>query len=81
MSAAHALERCDLCGRQFQYGPVRSFGTYLPAYQLMTCDSCYAANSEGWSPSLEDTVTRNLKAKGLAIPARNGRGLLPRDGY
>ncbi len=81
MRAAHALERCDLCGREFPYGPITSLGTYLPTYQVMTCNSCYVANRAGWSPELEERVTRNLKAKGLKLPERNTQGLLPRDEY
>jgi hypothetical protein len=74
-------ERCDLCGRVFQYGPVAYFGTYVPTYQVMACNKCYAANSDGWAPDLEEAVTRNLKAKRLRIPERNTKGLLPRDGF
>ena len=75
------MERCDLCGEGFEYGPAAGFGTYVPSYQVMACDRCYAANRDGWAPHLEETVTRNLKAKRLGIPARNAKGLLPRDGY
>jgi hypothetical protein len=75
------IERCDLCGEEFQYGPIAYFGTYVPTYLVMTCNKCYAANCDGWAPKLEEKVTRNLKAKGLKIPERNTNGLLPREGY
>jgi hypothetical protein len=75
------IERCDLCGEEFQYGPIAYFGTYVPTYQVMTCNKCYAANFDGWAPKLEEKVTRNLKAKGLNIPERNTNGLLPRESY
>lgn len=81
MHSAKIIERCELCGGGFQYGPVAYFGTYVLAYHVMTCNKCYAANWDGWSPSLEETVTRNLKAKGIRIPERNRKGLLPRDGF
>jgi len=75
------IERCDLCGEEFQYGPIAYFGTYVPTYQVMTCNKCYAANFDGWAPKLEEKVTRNLKAKGFKIPERNTNGLLPRENY
>jgi hypothetical protein len=81
MHSAKIIERCDLCGERFQYGPVAYFGTYVPAYQVMVCHRCYAANWDGWALKLDETVTRNLKAKGLRIPERNTKGLLPRDGF
>jgi hypothetical protein len=79
--SAKIIERCDLCGARFQYGPLAYFGTYVLTYQVMACNKCYAANWDGWAQSLEETVTRSLRAKGLRIPERNTKGLLPRDGY
>ena len=81
MDSATVIEHCDLCGEEFQHSPAAGRGTYVPSYQVMACDRCYAANRNGWAPHLEETVTRNLKAKGLRIPDRNSRGLLPRDGF
>ena len=81
MHSATVIERCDLCGAEFHYGPVAYFGTYVPTYQVMACNKCYAANGDGWAPNLEQTVTRNLKAKGLRIPERNTKGLLPREEF
>ena len=81
LHSARIIERCDLCGAEFQYGPVAYFGTYVPEYEVMACNRCYAANWKGWAPDLEERVTRNLKAKGLRIPERNSQGLLPRDGF
>jgi hypothetical protein len=80
-STAKIIERCDLCREDFQYGPVAYFGTYVPAYQVIACNRCYGANWDGWAPNLEERVTRSLKAKGLRIPERNPKGLLPRDGF
>jgi hypothetical protein len=77
--SAKIIERGDLCGEGLQYGPAAYFGTYVPDYQVMACDKCYADNWEGWAPNLEEAVTRTLKAKGLRIPERNRKGLLPRD--
>jgi hypothetical protein len=81
LASTSVIEHCDLCGQGFQYGPAAGLGTYVPAYQIMACDRCYAANRDGWAPHLEETVTRSLKAKGLRIPQRNAKGLLPRDGF
>ena len=80
MHSAAIIERCDLCGADFQYGPIAYFGTYVPTYRVMACYRCYAANWDGWAPDLEELVTRNLTAKGLRIAERNTKGLLPRDG-
>src|SRR4029077_20110647 len=74
MHSAKIIERCDLCGERFQYGPVAYFGTYVPAYQVMVCHRCYAANWDGWALKLDQTVTRNLKAKGIRIPERDTKG-------
>ena len=81
MEPAKIIEHCDLCGQGFQYGRTGGLGTYVPAYQVMACNSCYAANWDGWALRLEESVTRSLKAKGLRIPERNTKGLLPRDGF
>ncbi len=81
MHSAKIIERCDLCGQGFQYGPVAYCGTYVFAYQVVVCNKCYAASSDGWASTLEEMVTRNLNANGLKIPERNMKGLLPRDGY
>jgi len=81
MPPTKIIECCDLCGAGFQYGPVAYFGTYVLTYQVMACNRCYAANGDGWASHLEANVTRSLKAKGMRIPERNTKGLLPRDGF
>jgi len=83
MSPLTTLERCDICGQSFRYGPIALVqgGTFLPVYQLMVCSSCYTANEHGWTPQLEEVVIRNLKSQRPQIPMRNTNGLLPRDGY
>ena len=73
MSAATSAES--------DFSTVRSHTSVFPAYQVMVCHRCYAANWDGWALKLDETVTRNLKAKGIRIPERNTKGLLPRDGF
>ena len=80
MQSSENTEHCEVCGREFRYTPKSDHRIYIPAYQIMVCSICYATNSDGWAPQFEESVTRNLKAKGLKIPARNANGLLPRNG-
>ena len=39
--------------------------SYVPAYQVMACNNCYAANCDDWALHLEEAVTRSLKASRL----------------
>ena len=70
---------CDVCDGSFQFGPHRYDGRRNKTYDIMVCNDCYNANSDGWAPHLEARVTRNLKDKGLPLLARNEKGLLPRE--
>jgi hypothetical protein len=70
---------CDVCGANFQFGPHLYDGTYIQTYQITVCFGCFGANWDGWAPHYEEAVTRTLKAQGVPIPARNKKGLLPRE--
>ena len=71
---------CDVCGGRFGFGPRVLDGKYVKAYKITVCSSCYSNSWEGWAPQFEALVTRKLQEQGLALPARNSKGLLPRDG-
>lgn len=68
---------CDACSSKFQFGHGLYGGQRIPTYQVTVCMNCYRSNWDGWAPHLEDAITANLRSKGLKLPKRNDRGLLP----
>jgi hypothetical protein len=87
MSTEPALTfRCFFCGKQFERdnhvyhgSPIAYRGKLVGRYMIEVCDGCYASNSDGWMPPFEATLLAHLTEKGLPIPDRNEKGLLPRD--
>ena len=71
--------RCGACNTEFQFGPHRYDGTYIKAYDMTVCLTCYGANWDGWAPIWEPRILKHLEAKGLPVPRRNSAGWLPRD--
>lgn len=71
--------RCDLCGTEFQFGTSVYNGKHIPRYQINVCLPCYQRSEDGWAPADEEAVTRKLREQGKPIPARNAKGLRPRD--
>ncbi|WP_148896581.1 hypothetical protein [Geothermobacter ehrlichii] len=71
---------CDVCGKQYQHGPGRYEGHKLELYGgIFCCDSCWRSNWDGWSTHYEEILLNHIKNKGLPIPKRNIKGLLPRN--
>ncbi len=70
---------CDLCGDNYQMGRHLYNGKQISLYQLGVCMSCYNDNRDGWAPHYEDKIMAHLKEKGLTVPNRNEKGLLPSD--
>jgi hypothetical protein len=70
---------CDLCRSPFRQGANRYDGRHVGRYRLTVCRRCYQSNSDGWSPAHEGVILDHLKSFGLAVPARNSKGWLPRD--
>lgn len=71
---------CDVCDREYQHGPHRYEGHRLKLYgDIFCCDSCWKNNWDGWAPHCEAVLLGHLKKKGLPMPKRNAKGLLPRD--
>jgi len=70
---------CDVCGVSRQMGPHRYEMRKNQTYGIMVCDSCHKSNWDGWAPHLEERVTKNLVQNGTPLPARNGKGWLPRE--
>jgi len=80
MSKFKIMLKCDLCGQQYQHGLHRYEGHPLKLYPgLSCCDSCWQANWDGWNPQCEKILLEHLKMKGMPVPPRNSKGLLPRD--
>jgi hypothetical protein len=73
------MEKCDVCGQARPYGQHRYELRRNQTYDIMVCNTCHAANWDGWAPHYEDRVTRRLIEKGANIPPRNAKGLLPRE--
>lgn len=72
------MTKCDCCGTEFQYGPHKYDGEYIPRYQITVCMSCYDGNWDGWAPQ-DKWLIKHLESKNLPIPKRNRKGCLPRD--
>lgn len=79
MKEQEMMCECGVCGRQYQHGPHRYEGHKLELYGIFCCDSCWVANWDGWAPHYEPVLLGHLKANGLPDPARNEKGLLPRN--
>lgn len=63
MSSDDFIERCNVCGKNFQFGPHQYDGRHIPLYEITVCKSCWDAHRDGWAPHLEDRVTAKLKSK------------------
>jgi len=68
---------CDVCGKTVHFGPHYYGGRRNSTYKIIVCDSCRVGNHDGWAPYLEERVTKVLREKGLPLPHRNAKGLLP----
>jgi hypothetical protein len=78
--ADKALFQCAVCRGRYQHGPHRYEGHRLKLYgNIFCCDPCWRGNHDGWAPHVEHALLSVLKEKGLPIPARTAKGLLPRD--
>ncbi|WP_298775509.1 hypothetical protein [uncultured Shewanella sp.] len=73
------MYNCFLCHDSFQYGPELYDGKKISLYGgIMVCMDCYNANWDGWNRDHEKKLISHLNEKGLPIPERNEKGLLPR---
>lgn len=79
MDTDKTMMSCELCGKEFQYGPHRYDGQFIRRYQLTVCKTCFSGNRDGWAPHLEEKFLAHLKAKHIPAPARNAEGWFPRD--
>lgn len=73
------MYKCFICGGQFKMGPHEYDGKYIKSYDISVCMPCYQGNWDGWAPPYEQKLLAHLKNKGLSIPARNSKDLLPRE--
>lgn len=79
MNDGRVMYPCFCCGRQVQFGPHRYDGRAAQLYgNVPVCMTCWSANWDGWSPTVEPKLLALLAERGLPVPARNENGLLPR---
>ena len=71
--------KCQLCASPYQAGPGVYTGKTIAGYQLSVCNTCYAANWDGWSPAHEAKFVAHLEGLGIPLPERNEKGWYPRD--
>lgn len=72
------MQVCDVCDDKYQHGPGR-YGHKLHLYGGGCCGICWEANWDGWAPHYDEKLLALLKKNGLPVPARNAKGLLPRN--
>lgn len=70
---------CQLCGSSYQAGHGVWTGQTIAKYQLSVCNTCYAANWDGWAPGWEEKFIAHLQARGIPVPPRNEKGWFPRE--
>ena len=73
------MYHCDLCQKEFQFGPHKYDGKFISRYQMTVCGGCYKNNWDGWGPAVEGAFLAHLKSKGIPPPKRNQGGWFPRD--
>lgn len=79
MSSEHYKKKCQVCSREFDYGPHVYQGRYLPRYQMVACNSCLRAHHDGWGLEAEKCILQHLNQSGIDVPERNAVGLLPTE--
>lgn len=73
------MMRCFMCDNEFQFGPHRYDGKYVPRYDIWVCRICYNGNWDGWGPQFEDRLIEHLNKEGIPVPEKNENGWFPRD--
>lgn len=79
MSKPKVILRCFMCDSEYQMGPHRYDGKYIPRYKINVCKICYGGNWDGWAPHYEDKLIEHLKKESIPIPEKNEKGWFPRD--
>lgn len=80
MSKERFMFQCAVCDQPYQHGPHRYEGHKLELYgDVFCCGPCWDGNWDGWGPRAEPRILAILNQKKLPIPARNGKGWLPRS--
>jgi hypothetical protein len=77
MTELKIMMQCHVCGGEFQFGPHRYDGKFIPGYKIHACRICYAGNWDGWNPDYEERLVEHLNEKGIPIPERNAKGWYP----
>jgi hypothetical protein len=64
---------CFLCCTEFQYGPHIYDGSYVKAWDIMTCNRCRRANWDGILPGSFPQLEKHFRERGLQ-PEMNAKG-------
>lgn len=59
------LCECDMCGREFQFGPHRYAGHRIPAWDAMACDGCLDRYDSTIVPGSYPRLEAHLKRRGI----------------
>ena len=70
MSDYKVMQKCELCGKEYQHGPHRYEGHYSKLFDLRVCDICWKGNWDGWNPRYEGFLISHLKKKELPVPQK-----------
>ncbi len=58
---------CELCGREFQFGPHRYAGRKVVSWNIMICETCDQMNHDGLDPHRHPELMRRLQAERVAL--------------
>ena len=71
-------KKCFLCDEEFKFGHHHYDGKFVDSYKIMLCRICYDGSWDGYNSGDEEKIIDHVNQKGIKIPMRNEKGLLPR---
>ncbi len=69
---------CELCDTPKQMSNGR-YELRQTKHGILLCKSCYDGNHDGFAQHSEKKLQMIFEAKGIPMPARNAKDLIPRD--
>lgn len=79
MSLDSLTAACFCCDQKLHFAPDSDAGQVIERYGIVVCTPCFQSSASGWQPQYEPKLLQQLKRSRIPPPARNARGLLPRD--
>jgi hypothetical protein len=67
------MYECFLCDEPFEFGEPIYRGKRVPAWDIMVCNDCLAANHHGIEPEAYPHLAKHLEVRGLQ-PTKNAEG-------